>query len=122
MQEGEFCYSMKEEHWSHVSHKTKEEAVAEGESEAKIYNIKKFFVGQVKKVELPTISAMCLLEDLREELMEEFGEAAEYALWANEEQEEELEERLNQVLSEWADKHSLNPELFTVENVEEAIV
>ena len=121
MIDGQFVFSMtNSEVWPHVPFNTKEEALEEGNAEAKLYKCDKFFIGQAKKVELPTICATSLLEKLNESTYEEFGEIAEDYLWGIDGGEvSELEAELNRVFGEWATKHGLRPTFFTIENIEE---
>lgn len=76
------------------------------------------WVGEVALPALPTIDVDRILEQIGCNYYDEYGEnAGDYLRYVKKEHEEELEEKLNAVLSEWVKKYNYEPDFYKVEFV-----
>jgi uncharacterized protein YegP (UPF0339 family) len=104
---------------------TKEDAIKYGREEAKDteYETDYFDVGQIEKYVPCGIDVDDVLDRLVDDAYDEVGEVSDgYLSVITKEQENELEEKLNQVLNEWMEKHSLIPSFYKIVNVEKVEV
>lgn len=98
---------------------TKEEAIAEGKIFAIAEGLTEFAVGEKLEISMPGIDTDWLLERISESVYDEVGEAAEtYLEDVEEEHRDELEEKLNEVLFDWATKYGYHPTCWKVVNIE----
>ena len=80
-----------------------------------------FYIGKVEEY-VPSINTWTLIDGLREQAYNEVGEWADsFLLDVSKEQENELCDSLNVVLEKWISKHKLQPDFFTVVNVEKVV-
>ena len=104
---------------------TKEEALEEAKAEIdcdrKYSGFKgKLWIGKAVYAELTDIDADVLLEQIAEEAIQDTGDYGEdYLMLVPKELVEELEEQLNEVWHDWAEKHNYKPDWFKVADVEE---
>ncbi|KAB3535654.1 hypothetical protein F8154_05850 [Alkaliphilus pronyensis] len=98
---------------------TKEEAIRAGKIMAKNEGVVTFEVGQKLEISMPGIDTDWLLERISESVYDEVGEAAEtYLEDVKKEHRDELEEKLNEVLFDWAKKYGYQPTCWKVVNIE----
>lgn len=101
--------------WSSDTFDAKEEAIAAGMIEARKDGRISFFVGRVVDVGLPVIDARLVLDQLGEQMYDEFETYAEdYLVDVPGEQVKELEDGLNKVFKEWAEKYGHVPNWETI--------
>ena len=90
---------------------SREEAIAKGMKEAIEEGLESFRIGRREKCELSGIDAETIIENARYKLADEVGEVSEgYLDEVTEDQEKELEEKLNEVFWEWHKRHKLFPD------------
>lgn len=98
---------------------TKEEAIEAGKEFAKTEGITAFEVGEKLEIGMPGIDTDSILEHIAESVYDEVGEAAEtYLEDVKREHQDELEEKLNEALFDWATKYGYHPSCWKVVNVE----
>jgi hypothetical protein len=79
---------------------------------------KVFYVGQIERY-VPSICVNSLVEQIAENAHDEVGEVAEDYLYdVSKEDIQLLEERLNDVLSNWFDETNNNPTFWKIVNIE----
>lgn len=82
-------------------------------------NDKYFSVGQVEHV-YPHIDAERIIDDAGENIYDQCGEVADdYLMNVNEKDIEELEEKLNDVFSDWLKKTNNQPTFYQIANTED---
>lgn len=116
-------YSDNNDTWTKGTFDTKEECIAEAMAEIKANDeeeiLNGFYLGRCETVGLPTIDADSLLEQLSNDVYDEVGEVAEdYLTDVPVEAINELEESLNKVFEEWADKHKMHPTFYKVTDIQ----
>ena len=105
-------------HYDEV-YNTREEAIKGGTELAKDEGGECFRIGEMIPYDVPGIDAELVIERMQETVYEEIGEAADdYLNNIKEEHENELEEKLTQVFTEWAKKYSYNSTFYKVVNDE----
>lgn len=98
---------------------TKEEAIKEGEAEAREYEKDLFFVARAVITFQPYIYAEDIIEEIQQNAYDNGGEYAEtYLDDVQRKHRDELEEKLNEVLSNWMNKYGYTPNFYSVEDVE----
>ena len=81
-----------------------------------------FQVGQIEKYS-PYIRVEQIIDDISERAYDDCGEwAGEYLYDVKSEHQYELEEKLNEVLIAWIEKHSYQPRWFNVCNTEDVTI
>ena len=122
---GKWMYNLTgNETWWGEAFETKEEAIKEGRKEAKkeeldIMCISSFEVGQIAEVPISGIDVDFVLENVAENTTDECGEVGDdYLSDVTKEDEEELEEKLNEVLFAWIEEHNYKPDFYKIENIE----
>ena len=121
--DGQFCFSLHEEGNYHGFYDSKEEAIKDGNFEAKECSKDKFYIGKVNTVGLPSIDVDAVLDNIGESMMDEYGEAAEdYLCCLPQEDRDDLSERLDEVFHKWLIDNDQVPTFFVVEDVEEVKV
>ena len=119
MSENKWCYSTDKENYTGIFD-TKEEAIKEGKIDAIDRDKKHFYIAKAIKDFTPCIDTDFIIELIQEDAYNNGGEWAEdYLDDISKEQLAELDKKLNDVLSDWLNKHNLKPTWFTVEDVEE---
>lgn len=99
---------------------TKEQAIVAGRIFAKNEGLLSFQVGRQVEVTPVGIDTDSVLENIAENLQSEVVEVADdYLLDVTKEHQEELEEKLNEVLFDWMKKNNYEPTFYTIEDVEE---
>jgi hypothetical protein len=79
---------------------------------------KVFYVGQIERY-VPSVCASSLVEQIAENACDEVGEVAEDYLYdVSKEDIQLLEERLNDVLSNWIDETNNRPTFWKIVNIE----
>lgn len=102
---------------------TKEDAIKQGFIDAQEYGKEVFFVAKAVITFQPHVYAEGIIEEIQENAYDEGGEYAEtYLDDVKREHLEELEEKLNEVLSNWINKYEYNPNFYSVEDIEEVQV
>ena len=97
---------------------SKEEAIKEGETEAREYEKDSFFVARAITFQ-PHIYAEDVIEEIQQNAYDNGGEYAEtYLDDVQRKHRDELEEKLNEVLSNWMNKYGYTPNFYSVEDVE----
>lgn len=113
-----WCYSLCGHNYYGVFD-TKEEAIKEGETEAREYEKDSFFVARAVFTFKPHIDAENVIEEIQQNAYDNGGEYAEtYLDDVKREHRDELEEKLNEVLSNWINKYGYTPDFYSVEDVE----
>lgn len=109
-----------DEYWrADIECEIKEEAIKLGTEMAKEEGIKSFWIGEQHSCGMSTIDTTVIIEDAQEQLYNNVGEAGDdYLENVTEEQQKELEEKLNDVFYEWHKKYNLFPTCYMVENSE----
>lgn len=98
---------------------TKEDAIAEGKIFAEKEGLTEFEVGEKLEITLPGIDTDSVLERIAESVYDEVGEAAEaYLQDVKREHQDELDEKLNEVLFDWATKYGYHPSCWKIVNIE----
>lgn len=98
---------------------SKEEAIKEGEAEAREYEKDSFFVARAVITFQPHIYAEDVIEEIQQNAYDNGGEYAEtYLDDVQRKHRDELEEKLNEVLSNWINKYGYKPNFYSVEDVE----
>lgn len=93
---------------------SREEAIREGNEEAKEYGYETFKIGIVEDVNFG-IDVDSVIEDIQEMAYDEIGELAEdYLDDATTEERLELEEQLNDVFYKWQEKYNHKPTFYRV--------
>lgn len=120
-----------EENWNTCEdeYNTKEEAIEAGRKYFKEWREEdpddfieetggvQFQVGQIKKY-VPYINVEQVLDEVGKRAYDDCGEwAEEYLYDVKSEHQKELEEKLNQVFSEWIEKYGYEPRWFNVHNI-----
>ena len=116
--------------WTGEKFDTKEECIENGRVALEAYNKDRintngtkrdmFRIGQVEKVLPSGVDVDFILENVAENTTIDTLEVGEdYLMDVKREHEEELEEKLNEVLFDWIDKYGYNPDFFKIVNVEE---
>lgn len=98
---------------------TKEDAITEGKIFAEEEGLTEFDIGEKVEITMPGIDTDFVLERIAECVYDEVGEAAEtYLQDVKKEHQDELEEKLNEVLFDWATKYGYHPSCWKVVNIE----
>ena len=98
---------------------TKEDAIAAGKIFAESEGLTTFEVGEKLEITMPGIDTDSVLEHIAESVYDEVGEVAEdYLNDVKNEHQLELEEKLNEVLFNWADKYGYHPKSWKIVNIE----
>lgn len=80
------------------------------------------FVGELIPF-IPNIDADSVLESIAEDAYNHGGDYAEgYLDYIGKDAYSELDDRLNEVLSDWINKNNLHPNFYSVERIEEVII
>lgn len=128
---GKWMYQIGEsEIWSNSSEfDTKEEAVREGKKEVLSENkiMQKdayvyFYVGMIEKVEPAGVDVEWMLENIAENTVDGMEVGEDYLCDVAKEQQQELEEKLNEVLFSWMEKYKYNPTFFRIINIEKIML
>lgn len=115
-----FC---KDDIWVNELYETKQDAIEAGRTSARDAEKQLFFVGQIETISLPTIGVSSLLDDLGCQIYDEVGEVAEgYLLYVKQEHQDELEDALNLVFTEWAIKYGYTPNFYEIVNIEQITI
>lgn len=120
-QEGNWVYSTNEEIFRSDEYPSKEEAIQAAKEDLTWDGYTPaFYVGQIKFVPLPLgVDIDGMLENISVSVYDEVGEVAEdYLNDVTKEHRSELEEKVNEVVQEWMEKHKYKPNFFSVTNVE----
>lgn len=129
--DGKWMYQIGEsEIWGNSSEfDTKEEAIREGRKEI-LYGNKNmqgdsysyFYVGMIEKVEPTGVDIEWLLENIAENTTDDIEVGEGYLYDVTKEHQEELEQKLNEVLFSWMNKHNYNPTFFRIVNMEKIMI
>lgn len=99
---------------------TKEEMLEEANKEAIEYGLESFRIGNTQAVPNFGIDAEQVIDDIRNTMYDNVGEASEdYLYYVPSEHLEELEEGLNEVFYKWQEKYGYKPDFYTIVNEEE---
>lgn len=131
MTNGKWMYEISDSNiWTGKEFDSKKECIENGRIALEAYNKdmkntsgkerSKFRIGQVEKVLPSGVDVDFILENVAENTTIDTLEVGEgYLMDVKREHEEELEEKLNEVLFDWMDKYGYNPDFFKIVNVEE---
>ena len=116
--------------WSNSSEfNTKEEAVSEGRKEVLSENktmqedaYMYFYIGMIEKVEPTGVDVDWMLENIAENTVDGMEVGEDYLCDVTKEHQEELEEKLNEVLFSWMEKYKYNPTFFRIINIEKIML
>lgn len=101
----------------------REEAIKLGAEIAKEQSKKCFWIGRRIKATIPRIEYEDIQERLTEQIADEYDRPGEdYLVYVTGEQEEELENKINELIVEWHEKYNLEPTCYSVEDIEKIIV
>lgn len=113
-----WCYSLNEEDFT-GGLCSKEDAISEGREYAIDDDKPYFYIGKAISDFTPSIDIDCIIENIQEDAYQNGGEWAEgYLEDITKEQANELDEKLNDVLSNWIDKYNIKANWFTVADIE----
>lgn len=78
-----------------------------------------FRIGQIAEVSVSGVNVNSILDNVAENTTCQCNEVGEdYLCDVKDEHRSELEEKLNEVLFDWIEKHGYQPDFFTIENEE----
>ncbi len=119
--DGKYCYSLNGESF-YGEYETKEGAVEQGKEEALEEGQNEIFIGICEEY-IPSISAWQVIDSIQEDAYDKLGEFSQgYLDDVSNEHREELQDKLNQVLSKWIEEHNYIPDFWSVKNVEKITI
>lgn len=115
--DGKWTFSSNAEHFGNDEFDTKEQAIAAG---SECYNGASFYVGRIEHPGLGVrVDVTPIFEYINDCMMDECGEWAEgYLMDTKQEHDNELEESLCKVITDWIERHGYEPTFFKVVEIE----
>lgn len=94
---------------------SREEAIKVGMGIAKKYGLKAFKIGMIEYATVPDLDGDWIVESLQEQLFNDFSEASEgYLDDVTEEEQKELEDKINELIFNWSKEHKYLPSCFHI--------
>ncbi len=116
-----YCYSLNQEEF-YGDFDTKEAAIEQGKEEALEEGQHEFFIGVCEEY-TPSVSAWQVIESIQEDAYDKHGEYSQaYLDDVSNEHKEELQDKLNEVLSKWIEEHNYIPDFWGVKDVEKRTI
>ncbi|WCF11571.1 hypothetical protein NDS46_29945 (plasmid) [Paenibacillus thiaminolyticus] len=119
---GEWTFTLDEEHWNNDSFPSKEEAILAGKEYYSTDFVSRFYVGQIIEPEVK-FNVENIIDDVDENYHDQCGEyASNWYKGITPADKELLQEMIGDTFSEWLIKTKNKPSFYTIANSEEVLL